>query len=62
VLDTLNRSLAGSESDDEDMAAYVKAADAIREAFGCAVVIATVGQPLPCPVTWVRQPPLRRTT
>jgi hypothetical protein len=39
VLDTLNRSLAGSESDDKDMAAYVKAADAIREAFGCAVVI-----------------------
>jgi RecA-family ATPase len=39
VLDTLNRSLAGSESDDKDMAAYVKAADAIREAFDCAVVI-----------------------
>ena len=39
VLDTLNRSLAGSESDDKDMAAYVKAADTIREAFSCAVVI-----------------------
>ena len=39
VLDTLNRSLAGSESDDKDMAAYVKAADALRETFGCAVVI-----------------------
>lgn len=39
VLDTLNRSLQGSESNDQDMAAYVKAADAIREAFGCAVVI-----------------------
>ena len=39
VLDTLNRSLAGSESDDRDMAAYVKAADAIRDAFNCAVVI-----------------------
>jgi AAA domain len=39
VIDTLNRSLTGSESDDRDMAAYVKAADAIRDAFGCAVVI-----------------------
>jgi hypothetical protein len=39
ALDTLNRSLAGSESDDRDMAAYVKAADAIRDAFTCAVVI-----------------------
>jgi hypothetical protein len=39
VIDTLNRSLAGSESSDEDMAAYIKAADAIREAFACAVII-----------------------
>ena len=39
VLDTLNRSLAGSESSDTDMSAYVRAADAIREAFDCAVVI-----------------------
>ncbi len=39
VIDTLNRSLAGSESDDRDMAAYVKAADAIRDAFKCAVII-----------------------
>jgi AAA domain len=39
VVDTLNRTLAGSESSDEDMAAYVKAADAIREVFRCAVVI-----------------------
>ena len=39
VIDTLNRSLAGSESDDRDMAAYVKAADAIRDAFNCAVII-----------------------
>ena len=35
-LDTLNRSLAGSESKDEDMARYIAAADAIREAFDCA--------------------------
>jgi hypothetical protein len=39
VIDTLNRSLAGSESKDEDMGAYIRGADAIREAFGCAVVI-----------------------
>jgi hypothetical protein len=39
AIDTLNRSLAGSESDDRDMAAYVKAADAIRDAFKCAVII-----------------------
>jgi hypothetical protein len=39
VIDTLNRSIAGSESSDEDMGDYVKAADAIREAFNCAVLI-----------------------
>jgi len=38
-IDTLNRSLAGSESKDEDMAAYVRAADALRDAFDCLVVI-----------------------
>lgn len=38
-LDTPNRSYVGSESDDEAMTAYVKAADAIRDAFGCLVVI-----------------------
>jgi len=39
VLDTLNRSLQGSENSPDDMGAYVQAADAIREAFECAVVI-----------------------
>jgi hypothetical protein len=39
VLDTLNRSLAGSESSDIDMSGYVRAADAIRDAFDCAVLI-----------------------
>lgn len=39
VLDTLNRSLRGSESSDEDMSEYVRAADAIRETFDCAVII-----------------------
>jgi hypothetical protein len=38
-IDTLNRSITGSESDDKDMGAYVKAADALREAFNCLVVI-----------------------
>lgn len=39
VLDTLNRSLQGSESSDEDMTAYIKAADTIREMFDCVVII-----------------------
>jgi AAA domain len=39
AIDTLNRSLVGSESSDEDMAAYVRAADAIRVAFDCVVII-----------------------
>jgi hypothetical protein len=39
VIDTLNRSLAGSESDDRDMAAYVQAPDAIRSAFACSVIV-----------------------
>ena len=33
VIDTLNRSLVGSENKDEDMARYIAAADAIRETF-----------------------------
>src|SRR4029078_4316342 len=39
VLDTLNRSLRGSESSDEDMSAYVGAADAIRDEFDCSVIV-----------------------
>lgn len=39
VIDTLNRSLGGSESSDEDMGAYVKAADRVREALRCAVIV-----------------------
>jgi hypothetical protein len=39
ALDTLNRSLVGSESDDKDMSTYLRAADAVRDAFGCAVII-----------------------
>src|SRR5262249_56727278 len=39
VIDTLNRSLNGSETDDEDMADYIRAADAIRAAFNCVTPI-----------------------
>ena len=39
VIDTLNRSLNGSENDPADMGAYIKAGDIIREAFRCAVLI-----------------------
>ncbi len=39
VIDTLNRSFAGSESDDEAMTAYVRASDALRDAFHCAVPV-----------------------
>jgi AAA domain len=39
VIDTLNRSLTGSETSDEDMGNYIKAADAIRDAFNCVVII-----------------------
>ena len=38
-LDTLNRSIGGSENSDEDMSAYIRAADAIRETFECAIPI-----------------------
>lgn len=39
VIDTLNRTIHGSETKDEDMSAYVQAADRLREAFHCAVII-----------------------
>jgi hypothetical protein len=39
VLDTLNKSLMGSESKDTDMSASVRAAEAIRDAFKCVVII-----------------------
>jgi hypothetical protein len=39
VVDTLNRTYAGSESSDEDMTAYIAAADAIKAAFNCTVII-----------------------
>jgi hypothetical protein len=39
VIDTLNRSLRGSEASDLDMTAYITATDAIRTACACAVLI-----------------------
>lgn len=39
VIDTLNRSFPGSESSDQDMAAYIKALDAIRDAFECSIIV-----------------------
>ena len=38
-IDTLNRSLAGSESKDEDMAAYLAAAAKIEQRFNCLVIL-----------------------
>src|SRR5262249_33896627 len=38
-LDTLNRSLVGSESRDEDMARYLAAAERVAQELNCAVVI-----------------------
>jgi hypothetical protein len=39
TLDTLNRSFQGSESSDADKSAYIRAADAVQEAFECAICI-----------------------
>jgi hypothetical protein len=39
VIDTLNRSLNGSENKDVDMGAYIRAADTLQKTFGCLVVI-----------------------
>jgi hypothetical protein len=39
VLDTLNRSIEGSENDPSDMGQYVRTADMIREAFNCVVIV-----------------------
>jgi hypothetical protein len=38
-IDTLNRSLVGSESSDEDISKYLNAAGKIQERFNCCVVI-----------------------
>ncbi len=38
-VDTLNRSIRGSESSDSDMGDYIKAADVLRATFGCTVIV-----------------------
>ena len=38
-IDTLNRALVGDENKPEDMARFIRAADALRAALGCAVVV-----------------------
>jgi hypothetical protein len=39
AIDTINRTLWGSESKDEDMALYLAGAEAVRDAFDCLVVL-----------------------
>jgi AAA domain len=39
VIDTLNRALIGDENKSDDMAKFIRAADIIREAFECVVII-----------------------
>lgn len=39
VMDTLNRTMRGSESSDQDMSDYIRAADALRAEFGCTVIV-----------------------
>jgi RecA-family ATPase len=39
IIDTLNRAINGSENNPEDMGGFIRAADAIREAFNCLVIV-----------------------
>jgi len=39
VIDTLNRSIVADENSAQDMGQYLRAADAIRTAFSCAVIV-----------------------
>lgn len=39
VIDTLNRSFEGSESDDESMTRYIKAADELTDTFDCLTLV-----------------------
>jgi hypothetical protein len=39
VIDTLNRALIGDENKSDDMAKFIRAADMVRVAFGCVVII-----------------------
>src|SRR5262249_57396249 len=39
VVDTLNRALLGDENKSDDMAKFIRAADAIRTTFGCLMLL-----------------------
>jgi AAA domain-containing protein/DNA primase RepB-like protein len=39
IVDTLNRAMLGDENKSDDMAKFIRAADAIRVAFNCVVII-----------------------
>jgi AAA domain len=39
VIDTLNRAIVGDENRSDDMAKFIRAADALRMAFGCLVIV-----------------------
>jgi hypothetical protein len=39
VIDTLNRAISGDENSAQDMGAFIRAVDRIREAFNCVVII-----------------------
>src|SRR5262249_33500494 len=39
VVDTLNRALLGDENKSDDMAKFIRAADAIRTTFGCLILL-----------------------
>lgn len=39
VIDTLNRNMAGSESDDGDMAAFIKSCTTVQKHYNCAVIV-----------------------
>jgi len=39
VIDTLNRAMFGNENDSKDMGQFIRAADAVRAAFNCLMII-----------------------
>jgi hypothetical protein len=39
VIDTLNRAMLGDENKSDDMAKFIRAADVVRTAFGCVVIV-----------------------
>jgi RecA-family ATPase len=59
VIDTLNRALVGDENKSDDMAKFIRAADAIRAAFSCVVPIVPLRNPRH-PSSRTHQPRRRR--